>query len=251
MGPRMLVAGGDGDPTGSGFPDTVSRRYHEVCHISCIIFGAKNLTREEVRGKSVIELGSYDMNGSLRPLLESWGPAEYVGVDIVEGSGVDVVCRAEDIVEKFGKERFDIVISTELLEHVRDWRLVVSNIKNICRPEGIILITTRSPGYEYHATPHDYWRYEPDDMRRIFSDCEELVVEKDYQMPGVFAKFRKPVDLVEKDLSDYELFSIVVNGRTREISEHDLKNFSFRTRVFKIRFRDFVFRSLRFVFSRF
>lgn len=96
-----------------------------MCNEMCIIFGATNLTKEEVEGKKIIEVGSYDMNASLRPIIESWTPAEYVGVDIKKGPGVDIVCGAEDIIERFGKESFDIVISTELLEHVKDWRKVI------------------------------------------------------------------------------------------------------------------------------
>ena len=107
-----------------------------MCHASCITFGAVNLYPEEVKGKRIIEVGSQDVNGSLRPIIESWKPAEYIGVDLVEGSGVDVICDAEEIVERFGRESFDVVISTEVLEHVRDWRKVLSNIKNICRPGG-------------------------------------------------------------------------------------------------------------------
>ena len=29
-----------------------------MCHVSCVIFGASNLSKEEIQGKRVIELGS-------------------------------------------------------------------------------------------------------------------------------------------------------------------------------------------------
>ena len=60
-----------------------------------------NLTPEDVKGKRIIDIGSYNVNGSFRPILESWKPAEYVGVDIAEGPGVDVVCTAEETLAKF------------------------------------------------------------------------------------------------------------------------------------------------------
>jgi len=91
-----------------------------MCHVSCVIFGASNLSKEEIQGKRVIELGSYDVNGSLRTYVKSLNPSEYIGVDIKKGPGVDIVCDAENIVDKFGNEAFDVVISTELLEHVRN-----------------------------------------------------------------------------------------------------------------------------------
>ncbi|MEM2900830.1 MAG: methyltransferase domain-containing protein [Thermoplasmata archaeon] len=132
------------------------------------MFGAKNLSREEIKGKKVIEIGACNVNGSLQPLLKSWEPAEFVGVDIEKGEGVDVICNAENLVDKFGKESYDVVLSMEVLEHVRDWRKVVSNIKNICKNGGIILITTRSYGFGYHAYPYDFWRFELKDMEDIF-----------------------------------------------------------------------------------
>ena len=201
-----------------------------MCHITCISFGATNLSERHVTGKRIIEVGSYDVNGSLRPIIEAWNPADYVGVDIQKGPGVDVVCRAEDLVETFGKESFDIVISTELLEHVRDWRKVISDIKNVCRPNGIILITTRSYGFKYHAHPYDFWRYELSDMEYIFCDCIMEKLEKDKFVPGVFVKARKLSNFVEKDLSHYELYSILVDKRVREIDEKSIREFERRWR---------------------
>ena len=52
-----------------------------------------------------------------------------VGVDIVQGIGVDEICSADEILDKYGKVSFDIIISTEMLEHVKDWRKVVSNFR--------------------------------------------------------------------------------------------------------------------------
>ena len=205
-----------------------------MCNASCIIFGATNLTIDQVKGKRVLEVGSYDLNGSLRPIIESWKPAEYVGIDIKEGPGVDLVCDVDDIVDRFGKESFDIVISTELIEHVRDWKKVISNIKKVCRQNGIMLLTTRSFGFPYHAYPDDFWRYELADMEYIFSDCIIEKLEKDRLAPGVFMKARKPKDFVEKDLADYALHSVILNRHVREIDDDSLRHFQrkYRRRQF-------------------
>ncbi len=110
-------------------------------------------------------------------------------------------------------------------------------LKHICKPEGIILLTTRSFGYPYHAAPSDYWRFELDDIANIFSDCHVLRLEPDSRSPGVFAKLKKPVDFVEKDLSDYELFSTIACRRIRDIREEDYRFFFFKksTRAFSTR----------------
>ncbi len=221
-----------------------------MCNESCIIFGAKHLTKELVQGKRILEVGSYAMNGSLRALLETWSPKEYMGVDIKEGPGVDFLCQAEDILDKFGKGRFDIVISTELLEHVRDWRKVITNLKEVCVPNGMILITTRSYGFGYHAHPSDFWRYEIDDMRFIFSDCELLALEKDPQEPGVYIFVKKPKKFIPIDLSFHLLYSIVADRRVKELSEEDFTTFSFKKKVFKAKLKTLFFDVGRFVFSK-
>ena len=197
-----------------------------MANVSCVVFAVKYLNVTEVTEKRIIEVGSHDIAGSLRPIIESWHPAEYVGIDIEMGPGVDVVLKAEDITRKFGKDSFDLVISTEVLEHVRDWREVVTNIKNVCKPNGIMLISTRSFGYGYHAYPHDFWRYELQDMREIFSDCVILALENDSQSPGVFIKAKKPTRYVERDLSDYELYSIVIGKRCKDVTDKELRNFN-------------------------
>jgi len=188
-----------------------------MCHLSVIAFGERNLSREEIEDKKIIEVGSYNVNGSLRHIIEFFDPAEYVGIDIQDGPDVDIVCDAEDIIERFGEESFDVVISTETVEHIKDWKKVISNIKRICKPNGLILVSGRSPGYPYHPHPIDGWRYGLDDIRQIFSDCKILVLENDTQAPGFFVKVRKPDTFIENDLLDYELYNHIAQKKISHI----------------------------------
>ncbi len=203
-----------------------------MCNVNCIRWGARNLSYEEIKGRKVIEVGSYDVNGSLRYIVELLQPEEYVGVDIVEGLGVDIICPVENLVEKFGEESFDIVISTCLLEHIRDWRRAVSNIKNVCKTNGIIMIIVPSV-MPYHSYPNDFWRFSKEDMANIFRDCEILAIEEDSQpLSNVYCKAIKPNEFIEEDLSEHALYSIVVNKRIIEIEDSDLQGIHFRLLLF-------------------
>lgn len=161
-----------------------------MCTPACIDFVRAHLGADEVRGRSVLEMGALNVNGSVRPLVEALRPAKYVGIDVVPGPGVDVICDAGQAVERFGRASFDIVISTEMLEHVADWRPAVRAMKDVLRPGGLLLLTTRSLGFPVHHFPLDLWRFELDDVRRIFADMDVEVLEPDPADPGVLLRAR-------------------------------------------------------------
>lgn len=184
-----------------------------MCNKSCIDFVKRSLKEENVRGKSVIEVGSLDVNGSPRSIVESFNPGEYIGVDIQMGPGVDQICNAEGLIIRFGYNRFDVLICTEVLEHVRNWEKVVRNLKHIVKPGGIVLITTVSRGFQYHGYPFDFWRYEISDMGNMFSDFNIEILEKDPQEYGVFLLARKPKIFVENRVVNLDLYSVILEKR--------------------------------------
>lgn len=177
-------------------------------HSSVIDFLKGNLTAQEVQGKKVIEVGSLDVNGSPRPTVMALGPAEYWGVDCWLGPNVDVVCNADDLERTFGRESFDVVLSTEMLEHLEEWRPVVNQLKRTVKTGGLLLITTRSPGFPYHPYPIDKWRYTKEEFRVIFEDFEIIKLVDDHQASGVFLKARKPSNYSEKDLSEISVHTV-------------------------------------------
>ncbi len=196
--------------------------------ISVIEFFIENLKKEEINNKKVLEVGSKYVNGSVRPIIEKFlQPEKYVGIDIEQGKFVDEVLTAEKLIEHFGQQSFDVVISTEMLEHVKDWRIVIHNMKGVLKEGGYLYITTCSKGYPYHSYPYDFWRYEIDDMRNIFSDfiIEKLEKNNLIESPEVFLKAKKPFNFKENDLINYELYSILEDKRIKNIDESNIKKF--------------------------
>lgn len=175
-------------------------------HASVMAFGRRVLTAELVAGGRVMEVGSLDVNGSLRPHVEALGPTTYIGIDSQPGPGVDLVVDAA-IVGKNRRRPHDVVICTEALEHAEDWRALVSALKRLVRPGGVLLVTTRSPGFPYHPYPDDHWRFTLEDFRAIFADLEEVELTADPQPghPGVLGLYRKPKPFTEADTSSIDV----------------------------------------------
>ena len=190
-----------------------------MCHPSILDFGAQHLREAEIRDRTVLEVGSRVVQASwmtLRHHVEALGPALYVGVDIEDGYGVDEICSAEDLRARYGDDAFDVVISTELLEHVRDWQIVVHNLKHVLKPGGSMLLTTRSFGFPHHGWPHDFWRFEVDDMRGVFADLDIVALERDPGDPGVLLKALKPLAFCEL-VPTIDMYSVVLGRRAPSV----------------------------------
>ncbi len=202
-----------------------------MCNPACLQFVADRLRAEEVRGRRVLEVGARNVNGSARPLVERLQPASYLGIDLAPGTGVDEICDIADLAARYGRESFDLVVTTELLEHVYDWRLAVANLKSVLAPGGILLVTTRSRGFRYHGYPYDFWRYGVRDLAAIFSDLAVEAIEKDPLSPGVFFKGRKPVPFAENDLRGHALYSIINKRRCLAVGELEMRAYMFYRRL--------------------
>jgi SAM-dependent methyltransferase len=169
---------------------------------------------EDFHNKAVIEVGAKDVNASVRPTVTNFGkPSSYIGVDISNGKGVDMIVPAEKLVEKFGENTFDVVISTEMLEHVFDWKIVIDNLKRILKEGGTMIITTRSYGSIYHGYPFDFWRYQPEDIKHIFEDFKIEYLHYDDENIGVWLKAKKPSGWQPSKL-DYALYSMAVGKKS-------------------------------------
>jgi len=201
-----------------------------VCAPSCVEFAKSCLNKMTLSSCSVLEVGSCDVNGSLRRRVEPYS-ASYIGVDIQPGPGVDRLCDAADLEATFGRECFDLILCTEVLEHVAEWRTAVQNIKAVLRPGGTLLLTTRSRGFGYHGYPYDFWRYEPEDIRRIFSDFDVQSVVPDPGQPGIFMHAVKPLTgRSPADMGEICLYSVLHHKRMKAMPADWERTLSFRVK---------------------
>lgn len=158
-------------------------------HASVMTFVEETVNRYGLAGAAdILEVGSLDVNGTVRGLFHG----RYVGVDILPGKGVDHVNVAGEPLP-FDQGRFDVVVSTETLEHDPAPWVTVPEMGRVLKRDGYLILTARGNGCGFHHPP-DYWRYMPMGFERLLdlAGLTPLVIRDDPQDPGVFAVARKP-----------------------------------------------------------
>jgi hypothetical protein len=93
----------------------------------------------------VVELGSRDVNGSVRHLFDA---DRYIGVDCVPGPGVDVISDAERYTPDSAP---DVVICAETLEHAANAAAICAQALRVLAPGGVFIMTAAGEGRAPHS----------------------------------------------------------------------------------------------------
>lgn len=118
--------------------------------------------KEHDIGGKTLEIGSLDVNGGVRDLFE-----DYIGIDQVEGKGVDLVMDANYLHGGFKPDLFDTVLCLEVLEHDKNFHATLSGIEFVLKEGGYLILSTPANGFPIHRYPKDYWRFNEDAYREV------------------------------------------------------------------------------------
>lgn len=94
----------------------------------------------------VLDCGSHNINGDNRYLFTN---SRYTGLDIEAGKNVDVVSLMHDYNALPGS--FDVIISTEMLEHDMYYRQSLAHMIKLLKGGGLLIITCGSHKREIHG----------------------------------------------------------------------------------------------------
>lgn len=105
-------------------------------------------------GKIVLDAGCGEQ--PLRRRIEASG-ARYVGLDVQQNRArsVDVVASLTSVPRE--NASVDVVVCTEVLEHVPDTAAAFAEMARLVRKGGVVILTTPF-AYPLHEEPHDYVR---------------------------------------------------------------------------------------------
>ncbi len=107
---------------------------------------------------TVVEIGSQNVNGSLRDACHPG--VKYIGLDFVKGEGVDIVI-SDPYKLPVTDGSADAVVTSSCFEHSEFFWLVFLEAMRILKPNGIFYLNVPSNGF-FHQWPVDCWRFYPD-----------------------------------------------------------------------------------------
>lgn len=149
--------------------------------------------------KSVLEIGSLNVNGSTRQYFSG---CRYLGIDVGPGPGVDLVASGSSF--RGDTDGYDVIISCECLEHDPGWQGTVLNAKRMLKKSGLLIITCAHLGRQQHGTllfspassPHTAFSNESSYYRNLSeNDFHEIA---DFSTGFAWCRFF--VDYVSRDL---------------------------------------------------
>lgn len=97
----------------------------------------------------------------------------YVGIDM-QSRYADVKSTCEYL--PFNDETFDLVLCTQVLEHVGDSGKVLSEINRVLTKNGTLILSTHGIWLEAHE-PNDYWRWTVQGLEKILDGSGFQIIE--------------------------------------------------------------------------
>ena len=145
----------------------------------------------------IYEFGSFQTPGQkgFADLRTFFPGKEYVGCDMRQGPGVNLVLDLHDV--DLPDETAGTVIAADTFEHVEYPRKAIDEIYRILKPDGMAVITSVM-NFQIHSYPYDYWRFTPEAFKSLLKPFADSFVgyagDKDFPhtVVGIGFKGHKP-----------------------------------------------------------
>jgi SAM-dependent methyltransferase len=161
----------------------------------------KNKYKHFFKNKCVIEIGSLDINGSVRKLFSN---CVYVGLDVGMGPGVDVVCLGHQY--DMPNDSFDVAISCECFEHDPHHIKTLNNMIRLVKSGGLIVFSCATTGRKEHGTMD----FEPQSSPLTvnlgwnhYKNLEEFDFKKEINFDSIFLEYKFGQNMKVFDLYFY------------------------------------------------
>tara|TARA_B100001057_G_C22736499_1_gene905994 strand:- start:144 stop:917 length:774 start_codon:yes stop_codon:yes gene_type:complete len=146
---------------------------------------------------SILELGSYDVNGSIRTIFDN--TSKYIGLDLIKGPGVDIVYDGKDIPIN---QEFDLCISCECFEHNPNYFENFLKMIELAKKDGLVVFTCATIGRSEHGTTDSDLKSSPGSMEKwnYYKNLKKSHFTKRINLAKFFYKFLFFENYISKDL---------------------------------------------------
>lgn len=147
----------------------------------------KTLFPDSFKNKSVLELGSHDINGSIKFMFED---CAYIGLDAGPGNNVDVVSLAHEY--NMPDETFDLCVSCEMFEHDPYWIKSFQNMIRMCKPGGLVIFSCATTGRKIHGTLYNEPNSSPNTVDlgwEYYKNLTESDFRENFDFDSIFSNY--------------------------------------------------------------
>jgi SAM-dependent methyltransferase len=157
----------------------------------------------------VLDIGGRDR--SKMDLSSQFSVKEYVVLDILPGSNVDIVADAHEMSRVLEPESFDYVISLSVFEHIlMPWKVAIE-INRVLKLGGLAWISTHQT-IGMHDNPWDFWRFSDTSWDALFNKStgfrivDRVMDYEEFILPFVIRESK----LDSEKTAGFELSAVIV-----------------------------------------
>lgn len=185
------------------------------------------------KSAKILDIGT--STGTNLRMLRDDGYTNYIGMDIAQES--KEFCAAKglgnvlihDVSKPFPESSFDVIIATDIIEHIDDDKKALNNIFNATKPGGFVLITV--PCFMFLWGPQDDLSHHK--RRYIKKELVQLIKEQGFRVLKSFYfnflllapifMMRKLLKMLGKKQNENEINSSLINKIFQAIFTLDVK----------------------------
>lgn len=182
-----------------------------------VAFGAFLHLLEENPDGLLLEIGSRARSGFVRRDLFPY--MRYLGIDILPGENVDIVCDAHEMASHIPHGSIDAVFSASTFEHLlMPWKVAIEMNKIMRIGAAGYIRTHQSIGM--HDLPHDYWRFSDTAWPAILNRHTGFEIVRTYMGEPMFVV---PFDMGPKWIGNEQSAGFAASAVTfRKIADTDM-----------------------------
>jgi SAM-dependent methyltransferase len=147
------------------YPSIFNSRFYYLTQLRKQIQSVSELFLKNAKELTLLDLGCGNM--PYEPVFKNH-VKQYIGADLAENPRASIHVSAKGIVA-LADQSTDIVLSTQVLEHVEDPIHYLSEAHRLLKNDGLLILSTH--GYwMYHPDPTDFWRWTCSGLQKIITE---------------------------------------------------------------------------------